>query len=65
MRILLALLKIVVISVPLTWLWLAWGRDAYGELFMQIAMPIYGALGLTDVVPLGARDRFINYLPFT
>jgi len=27
-------------------------------------MPIYGALGLTTLVPEGARDRFINYLPF-
>jgi hypothetical protein len=61
---LLTLLKIVVISVPLTWLWLVWGRDAYGEFFLHVAMPIYGALGLTDVVPIGARDRFINYLPF-
>ena len=63
-RILFTLLKVVVISVPLTWLWLAWGREAYGAFFLEAAMPIYGLLGLTDVVPIGARDRFINYLPF-
>ena len=64
MRALLTLLKIVAISAPLTWLWIVWGREAYGDLFLHLAMPIYGLLGLTDVVPEGARDRFINYLPF-
>lgn len=64
MRILLVLLKIVAVSTPLTWLWLVWGREAYGKLFLQLAMPIYGMFGLTTVVPDGARDRFINYLPF-
>ena len=64
MRLLLILLKIVAVSAPLTWLWLAWGREAYGRLFLELAMPIYGILGLTTVVPEGARDRFINYLPF-
>lgn len=64
MRLLLVLLEIVAVSVPLTWLWLVWGRDAYGALFLELALPIYGLLGLTDLVPVGARDRFINYLPF-
>jgi hypothetical protein len=64
MRWLLTLLKIVAVSAPLTWLWIEWGREAYGRLFLQLALPIYGLFGLTDVVPEGARDRFINYLPF-
>ncbi len=64
MKLLLVLLRIVAVSVPLTWLWIAWGREAYGRLFLELAMPIYGFLGLTSVVPEGARDRFINYLPF-
>jgi hypothetical protein len=63
-RALLVLLEIVAVSAPLTWLWIVWGRDAYGELFLELALPIYGLLGLTDLVPIGARDRFINYLPF-
>jgi hypothetical protein len=54
----------VAVSAPLTWLWIAWGREAYGRLFFELAMPIYGLLGLTTLVPEGARDRFINYLPF-
>ena len=64
MRVLLFLLRVVAVSAPLTWLWIAWGREAYGRLFLELAMPIYGFLGLTTVVPEGARDRFINYLPF-
>jgi hypothetical protein len=64
MRLLVALLKIVAVSAPLTWLWIEWGRDAYGTLFAKLALPIYGLLGLTELVPAGARDRFINYLPF-
>ena len=61
---LLTLLKIAVVSAPLTWLWMEWGRDAYGYLFTQLSLPIYGLFGLTDIAPSGARDRFINYLPF-
>ena len=64
MRVLLTLLKIVAVSAPLTWLWLAWGREAYGKLFFTLSLPIYGLFGVTDLVPEGARDRFINYLPF-
>ena len=64
MRLLLALLKVVAISAPLTWLWIEWGREAYGKLFVQLALPVYGLVGLTTVIPDGERDRFINYLPF-
>ena len=60
----LSLLKIVVLSVPVTWLWLEWGREAYGELFVNLSLPIYGFFGETSLMPAGARDRFINYLPF-
>lgn len=63
-RVPLQILKVVALTVPLTWLWLEWGRAAYGRLFTQLAIPIFGFLGMTRVIPLGARDRFINYLPF-
>jgi hypothetical protein len=62
--VLLALLKIAAVSAPLTWLWMEWGREAYGQLFVQLSLPIYGLFGLTSMIPDGARDRFINYLPF-
>lgn len=63
-RALLQVLKAVALTVPLTWLWIEWGRAAYGRLFTQLAIPIFGMLGMTDTLPLGERDRFINYLPF-
>lgn len=63
-QLLLTLLKIAVVSAPLTWLWMEWGREAYGELFRQLSLPIYGFFGLTKIAPSGERDRFINYLPF-
>ncbi|MBW2420636.1 MAG: hypothetical protein JRH19_18985 [Deltaproteobacteria bacterium] len=61
---LLLLLKIVVVSVPLTWLWMEWGRSAYAGLFRQLAIPIYGYIGETTILPNAARDRFIHFLPF-
>lgn len=64
MRFLVLLIKVIAVSAPLTWLWLSWGREAYGRLFLELAMPVYGAFGLTTLIPEGARDRFINYLPF-
>lgn len=63
-RVLLQTLKIVGITVPVTWAWLEWGRDAYGRLFAELAIPIFGFLGMTRILPEGTRDRFINYLPF-
>jgi hypothetical protein len=53
--IVLTLLKIVAVSAPLTWLWIAWGREAYAKLFVQLALPIYGLFGLTSLLPNAAR----------
>jgi hypothetical protein len=63
-RALLQALKVVGITVPVTWMWLEWGRAAYGRLFAELAVPIFGFLGMTRILPQGSRDRFINYLPF-
>jgi len=63
-KVLLLLLKIAVVSLPLTWLWMEWGRAAYARLFRQIAIPIYGYFGHTTILPNAARDRFIHFLPF-
>lgn len=63
-RFLLAAVKVVGISIGVTWAWLEWGRDAYSDLFMDLSLPIYGELGYTSLLPQAGRDRFINYLPF-
>jgi hypothetical protein len=63
-KVLLRLLEIVAVSLPLTWLWMEWGRGAYALLFRQVAIPIYGYFGETAILPNASRDRFIHYLPF-
>jgi len=63
-RVLIQVLKVVGITVPVTWLWLEWGRAAYGRLFAELSIPIFGFLGMTEIMPQGSRDRFIGYLPF-
>jgi hypothetical protein len=52
------------ITVPLTWLWMSWGREAYAAVFEQLATPIYDLLGLRTIRPSGVHERFLNYLPF-
>ncbi len=61
---LILLLKFVAITVPLTWLWMSWGRDAYAGVFEDLARPIYRLLGLRTLRPTGVHERFINFLPF-
>lgn len=63
-RVLLQTAKVIGITVPVTWAWLEWGRTAYGRLFAELAIPIFGFFGMTSILPQGSRDRFINYLPF-
>ena len=57
------LTKLVVVSLSLTWLWIEWGRRAYGRLFLEVANPIYGWFGITAYQG-GVRERYINYIPF-
>ena len=63
-RVLLQAVKIVGITVPVTWVWLEWGRAAYGRLFADLVIPIFGFFGMTSILPQGSLDRFISYLPF-
>ena len=43
--------------------WETGGREAYGRLFIWLAERIFGLFGFDDVL-LGARERFINLVPF-
>lgn len=56
-------LKFVMLTVPLTWLWIEWGRGAYGQLFNAATDSLYGVLDL-GLSAGGARERYINYIPF-
>ena len=51
--------EFVALSVPLTWLWIEWGREAYPQLFLKVVTPI-----LPSVRPSHLPDRFVNYVPF-
>lgn len=61
-RAFLFLLKFVLLSVPLTWLWIEWGREFYGWIFSSIVGPLYDLMGLEGF--RGSRERYINYIPF-
>lgn len=57
-------LEFVAITVPLTWLWMVWGRDAYTEVFNQLAPPLLAAVGYPNSRLGAVPHRFINYVPF-
>jgi hypothetical protein len=58
------LVELVALSLPLTWLWLAWGQGAYEAFFAETARPLLAALGATSVPDSPARRRFVSYVPF-
>lgn len=58
------LLEFAAITVPLTWLWMRWGQDAYFDLYMTLARPILAVLGVTSFPPGLVRDRMISFIPF-
>ncbi|MDB4433166.1 hypothetical protein N9166_00330 [bacterium] len=63
-RLFLLALELLAISIPLTWLWIEWGRSAYPKLFVQLGTPILVFLGLPGIRPDVLPDRFISYVPF-
>ena len=63
-RVFLLLLELVVISVPLTWLWIEWGREAYPKLLPPFVRPLLALLDLPPQRPNLVPDRFISYVPF-
>ena len=63
-RLFILALELLAISVPLTWLWIEWGRSAYPKLFIEIGTPILVWFGLPGVQPDVLPDRFISYVPF-
>jgi hypothetical protein len=56
-------LKVVALTLPLTWLWVNGGRAWYGWSLAPVADAIYALLGL-DGVTFFPRDRYINQVPF-
>lgn len=58
------LLKFVAITLPLTWLWMNGGQDAYFSFYMDLVRPILRGLGVTSFSPGLVRDRMIGFVPF-
>jgi hypothetical protein len=63
-RVALLTLEVVAVTIPLTWLWLAWGREAYHVVFVQLAGPVPAWFGLPSYQLIAGPQRFINYVPF-
>lgn len=62
-RLLLAL-EIAAISLPATWLWIAWGRTAYPALLEAVVPSVLGWIGMPGLRPSLVPDRFVSYVPF-
>ena len=63
-RLWLLILEFLVITVPLAWLWLEWGRMAYLRIFVKLSTPILVILGVTEFKPNLVQEHFLNYVPF-
>ena len=57
------LAKLMVVSLSLTWVWMEWGRRAYGRFFVEVSNPVYALFDITAYQG-GVRERYINYIPF-
>ena len=58
------LLEFVLVTVPLTWLWMNRGEAAYEVFFRTVGFPILLKMGVTGF-PMGVvTDRMISFIPF-
>jgi hypothetical protein len=57
-------LSIVLLTVGLTWAWIAWGGDAYERLLIAVAGPLLEAVGVTRIAESPAQKRFVSFVPF-
>ena len=56
-------LSFVLITLPLTWLWLEGGAQEYLGFLRAVGDFVYGLLGI-DGVQIRARARYMNLIPF-
>jgi len=57
-------LSFVLLTVGLTWLWVAWGGAAYERFLLAIAGPALAPFGVTQIVESPAQKRFVSLVPF-
>jgi hypothetical protein len=63
-RLLLLLLEFVLLSVPLTWAWLEWGRAPYAQLIVAFKGPLLDALGIAAAGRGPTGTRYLSFVPF-
>ena len=57
-------LSFVLLSVGLTWLWIAWLGAAYERLLLAVAGPLLELFGVTRIAESPAQKRFVAWVPF-
>jgi len=57
-------LSFVLLTVGLTWVWIAWAGAAYERLLFAVAGSALEALGVTRIAESPARQRFVSFVPF-
>jgi len=57
-------LSFVLLTVGLTWVWIAWGAAGYERLLIAVAGPVLEAVGVTRIAESPARQRFVSFVPF-
>ena len=54
--------KFILLTVPLTWLWVEGGREVYGSILKPVSVFIHEVFGADRVRPVW-RERYINFVP--
>ena len=57
-------LSFVLLTIALTWLWVAWGGAAYERLLIALAGPLLQGFGVTQIAESPAQKRFVSIVPF-
>ena len=57
-------LSFVLLTVGLTWVWIAWGAAGYERLLIAVAGPVLEFVGVTQIAESPARQRFVSFVPF-
>jgi hypothetical protein len=63
-KILVLILEFVLLSLPLTWLWMEGGREAYGKFLLGLLVLLRESFGLEYAGRVPAVARFFGYVPF-
>jgi hypothetical protein len=63
-RLLLLLLLFFALTLPLAWLWIAWGEGVYARFLLALLEPGYAAMGLRHQRGGPVAPRLVSLVPF-